>query len=207
MYQVRGSSNRRSQPASLIRALNELRRAVHVCIAEYAQDRIFIHAGVAAWKGRGILLPGQTFAGKSTLTASMLKSGATYYSDEYAVIDNDGRIYPFPLPLHIREDGGSFVPVPVNQVGKRPLTPGLILFARYRSNKRWNPEPLTPGQAVLRLTRNSISMRKNPAAVLPLLKRIALLAPAYASDRGEAGEVVEWLETNCFNNLAATCIV
>jgi len=48
---------------------------------------VFVHAGVVAWRGRAIVLPGYSRAGKSTLVAELLKLGATYYSDEYAVLD------------------------------------------------------------------------------------------------------------------------
>src|SRR5262249_36261820 len=36
-------------------------------IAQAARRRIFLHAGVVGWQGRAIVLPGRSFAGKSTL--------------------------------------------------------------------------------------------------------------------------------------------
>ena len=35
----------------------------------------------------------------------MVRAGATYYSDEYAVIDDTGLVHPFARPLGIREEG------------------------------------------------------------------------------------------------------
>src|SRR5438309_3618046 len=36
-------------------------------VAEFAVDRIFVHAGVVGWRGNAIVIPGRTFTGKSTL--------------------------------------------------------------------------------------------------------------------------------------------
>src|SRR5918994_2119193 len=64
-------------------------------VAEFAPRRVFVHAGVVGWRGRAILLPGASHAGKSTLVAALLRAGATYYSDEYAVLDLSGRVHPY----------------------------------------------------------------------------------------------------------------
>ena len=43
---------------------------------------------IVTWgRGRAIVIPGRTFSGKSTLVAELVRAGATYYSDEYAVED------------------------------------------------------------------------------------------------------------------------
>ena len=52
-----------------------------------APDTVFIHAGAVAYRGRTIVMPGKSFAGKTMLVAALVDSGATYYSDEFAVID------------------------------------------------------------------------------------------------------------------------
>src|SRR6476469_10330058 len=70
-----------------------------------ARDRVFVHAGVVGWKGRAILLPGRSMAGKSTLVRALLAAGATYYSDEFAVLDAKGRVHPFPRRLSLRRPG------------------------------------------------------------------------------------------------------
>jgi len=60
---------------------------------------------VVAWEGKGIVIPGRSFSGKSTLVAELLRAGATYYSDEYAVFDKHGRVHPFPKDLEMRTNG------------------------------------------------------------------------------------------------------
>ncbi|MDX6558208.1 MAG: hypothetical protein QOF72_1257, partial [Blastocatellia bacterium] len=60
---------------------------VQLTVAEYAPRRIFVHAGVVGWNDRAILIPGLSHSGKTTLVDQLIRAGATYYSDEYAVID------------------------------------------------------------------------------------------------------------------------
>ena len=72
-------------------------------IAEVARNRVFVHAGVVGWKGRAIVIPGRSYSGKSTLVSELIRAGAAYYSDEYAVFDSRGRVYPFAKPLEMRD--------------------------------------------------------------------------------------------------------
>ena len=72
-------------------------------VAERAPNHLFVHAGVVGWEGRAIVMPGASFAGKTTLVQAWLEAGATYYSDEFAVLDRAGRVHPFARPLTIRD--------------------------------------------------------------------------------------------------------
>jgi hypothetical protein len=190
-----GTSNRASPPQCLGPALITLRKAIHLCIAEHARDRVFIHAGVAAWNGRAIICPGRSYAGKSTLIWSMLNSGATYYSDEYAVFDSNGRVHPFPLPISLRVPDGHGRSVAAARIGTEPLSTSLILFAQYRKNQKWEPAVLTPGQTVLGLIKNSLSMRRNPSTVLRVLKSVSVVTISYSGERDEAYTVIDWLRS------------
>jgi len=67
-------------------------------IALWARRRVFVHAGVVAWQGRAVLIPGRTLSGKSWLVRALVRAGAEYYSDEFAVLDARGRVHPYPLP-------------------------------------------------------------------------------------------------------------
>ena len=71
---------------------------LRIFVAEFAKHRVFVHAGVVGWKGRAIVIPGRSYSGKSTLVAELVRAGATYYSDEYAVFDARGRVHPFQNP-------------------------------------------------------------------------------------------------------------
>ena len=80
---------------------------VRMFIAANTRDWIFVHAGAVACGGRAVVLPGESFSGKTTLVAALVQAGASYYSDEYAVLDADGRVHPYARRLSIRSDGGE----------------------------------------------------------------------------------------------------
>src|SRR5262249_38532870 len=69
----------------LAEALDALETDLGFYVANNAHNRVFVHAGVVGWQGRAILIPGKSYSGKSTLVAALLRCGATYYSDEFAV--------------------------------------------------------------------------------------------------------------------------
>ena len=49
----------------------------------------------------GSWLPGHSFSGKSTLVAALVRAGAVYYSDEFAVLDPDGFVHPYAKALSL----------------------------------------------------------------------------------------------------------
>src|SRR5215210_719040 len=111
-------------------ALDAFAADVQLHVAERARRRVFVHAGAVGWRGRAILLPGRSFSGKTTLVAELVRAGATYYSDDYAVLDGRGRVHPFPRPLSIRPEGGYVQErLPVEAIGGRageaPVPVGL----------------------------------------------------------------------------------
>ena len=83
----------------------EIESDMHFRVARAARGFLFVHAGVVGHAGRAIVLPGPTHAGKSTLVLALVRAGAEYYSDEYAVIDREGMIYPYRKPLSERVGG------------------------------------------------------------------------------------------------------
>jgi hypothetical protein len=169
-------------------------------VAEASKTRVFTHAGVVGWRGRAIVLPGKTFSGKTTLVAALVKAGATYYSDEYAIFDSRGRVHPFPRPLGIREGkSGRLGRYPVEELGgfpgSKPLPVGLVVVSEYKPGARWRPRTLSPGQAALALLANTVSARFQPREALATLKRAVGRAPVLTGARGGVEEVVETMLT------------
>ena len=104
-------------------------------VAEAARQRIFLHAGVVGWRGSAIVIPGRSFSGKTTLVAELVRAGATYYSDEYAVLDARGRVHPYPRPLAIRQGlVGNQKKCSVEELGGRSgvksLRVGLVIVTK-----------------------------------------------------------------------------
>src|SRR3954452_18154719 len=90
--------------AELDVAVGVLDAALRAHIALRAPDVTFVHAGAVAQDGRAIVLPGPAFSGKSALVAELVRAGATYYSDEYAVLDDQGLVHPYSRRLSIRDE-------------------------------------------------------------------------------------------------------
>jgi hypothetical protein len=179
-------------------ALDLLESDLHLHVAARARGKLFVHAGVVGWRDRAIVIPGRTLAGKTTLVAALVRAGATYYSDEYAVLDASGRVHPYPKPLSIRREGSQRPQrLPVEAlgaaVGAKPLPVGLILLSRYRAGARWRPRRLSPGQAVLALLAETVPARRRPAAAIARLGQVATQAPALRGMRGEAEELAHTL--------------
>jgi hypothetical protein len=168
---------------------------LHLYLAEYARHKVFIHAGAVGWKGKAILIPGRTMSGKTTLVTELVKAGAIYYSDEFAVLDAGGRVHPFAGPLGMR-DGCSFsqVKVPVTDVGgvcgTVPLPVGLVVVCQYKQGGQWRPRRISPAQAVLMLLANTVAARRKPKSALKILGKVALKAKTLKGTRGESGGVV-----------------
>jgi hypothetical protein len=167
---------------------------LQLAVAEGARRRVFVHAGVVGWRGRAILVPGRSFTGKTTLTAELVRAGATYYSDEFAVLDTEGRVHPYAKPLSVREGGTHRQrKVSVEEFGGRsakgPLPVGLVVVSEFSDTARgWRPRVLSPGQGSLALLSNTIPARRRPAEVLETLEMVVRGAAVLRGARGEAVE-------------------
>jgi hypothetical protein len=197
---VYAGADRRVRTHDVGEALAALETAIRQGIATAAPRRTFVHAGVVGWRGRAIVVPGESRSGKTTLVAALTRRGATYLSDEYAVFDAKGRVHPFAKPLSIRPPSGcdrhaSSVPAAElgARVGHRALPIGLVVFTRHRRGAAWAPSSLTQGRAVLEMLRHAVPARLRPEAVLQALCAAAANARLLESERGEADETAELL--------------
>jgi len=164
---------------------------LRLVVAEYARRRVFVHAGVVGWQGRAIVIPGRSFSGKSTLVAELVRAGACYYSDEFAVFDSRGRVHPFLKPLEIR-DPGEFrqTKIEVARLGGKPgrgsLPVGMVLVTQFRDGVRFRPRKLSPGNGVLELLSNTVSARRDPENTLATLQHVVAHAEVLKGARGDA---------------------
>jgi hypothetical protein len=186
----------RSKDTDLV--LETLERELQLYVAEYARRRVFVHAGVVGWRGKAIIIPGRTMSGKTTLVKALVEAGATYYSDEYAVLDERGRVHPYPKPLSLRENGdGRAKEVRPEDfggtTGVKPLPVGLVVATSYREGAHWRPRQLVPGRAVMALLTHTVSVRRKPERALITLRQVVADALVLKGARGEAGEVAERL--------------
>lgn len=182
-----------SGPGDLATALRALETDAHFQVALFARGVLFVHAGVVGWKGKALVMPGRSLTGKSSLVAALVRRGAAYYSDEYAVVDARGCVHPYPRALSLRTGSGQIARVGVEalsgRVDVKPLPVGMIVASTYRPGARWRPRRLSAGQATLRLIDNTVLAVEHPALALQTMKNAASGALALSGPRGEAERV------------------
>ena len=175
--------------------LDLLESQLQLYVAEFAPGRVFIHAGVVGWRGKAIVIPGRSFTGKTSLVAELVRAGATYYSDEYAVLDERGIVSPYPRKLSIRTRGKVIRAVKREaeelggRTGRKPLPIGLVVVSEYREGGRFRPRQLSAGEGVLALLNNTLSVRRQPEVALATVTRAIAGARLIKSPRGEAAEI------------------
>ncbi len=197
-------------------ALNTLARVLDFQVALQAPRHVFVHAGVVGWPGRGpcvgcepgaggepgreqaVLIPGRSLSGKTTLVRALVEAGAVYYSDEYAALDENGMVHPYPRPLNIRAKRDSpGRPTPIEEIGGRagtaPLPVGGIIDTAYEPGALWEPQPLSPVESALCLLNNTLIAKLDPRRALPVLRKAVLGARGMRSPRGEASGAADQL--------------
>jgi hypothetical protein len=161
-------------------------------VAESARNKVFVHAGVVAWKGKAIVIPGRSHSGKTTLVKALLQAGATYFSDEFAVLDGRGRVHPFPRRLSVRGDSEDTTRLSAESLGSEtgavPVPIGLLALTHYKTGARWKPRVVSAGKGTLGLLANTPVARKQPERALSTLTRAVRGAPVLSGTRGEAAE-------------------
>lgn len=164
---------------------------LRIAVAEYAKGSVFIHAGVVGWKGKAIVIPANSFQGKTTLVAELVKNGAEYYSDEYAVLDEEGLVHPFPRDLSVRDDQFRESDVPVGDLGGTegvsPIPVGAVLLTEYDAQAEWKPQQLTVGQGIMEIIPHTIPRNFNTEFSLKVLNTAVSDAIILKSPRGDAG--------------------
>jgi hypothetical protein len=148
---------------------------------------------VFEWKGQAIVIPGRSMSGKSTLTAALVRAGATYYSDEYAVLDEQGRVHAYPRLLGLRSPGtDEQTKVRAEElggrVGSKPLPVGMVVVSQYHEGARWRPRKLTPGQGALEVLANTVPARTRPEESLTSIQQAVTKASIFKGRRGDAKE-------------------
>lgn len=171
-------------------ALDAFENALQYYVAEFATPWLFVHAGVVGWHGRAIVIPGRSHSGKSTLTKALVDAGATYLSDEYAVIGVDGLVRPYPRPLSLRE--GPFGPARrIDLSGRAPdrdaaLPTGLVAVLRFDADAGWAVGEVTRAQGIMALCDNTVAIQRRPQDTLDYLSRGLAAARVVKGTRGEA---------------------
>jgi hypothetical protein len=174
-------------------ALLMLETRIRGYVALHTPDRTFVHAGAVAYEGRGVLIPGHSFTGKSTLTAALVRIGATYYSDEFAVLDDEGLLHPYAKSIDLRQDPNTQAPVDVEELGgesgQEPVPIGMVIVTMFHPGIEWNPRRISVGEAALSLITHTATLWKRPQEAMKAMSRALSGAIAFEGERGEADDV------------------
>jgi len=194
-YWIYGDDEMKCQPVRRADLLDAFSTHLRAAFAEFSRKQLFVHGGAVGWNGRAIIFPGKSRAGKSTLVAELVKAGATYFSDEYAVLDCQGRVHPFAKPLSLRDPVTSRqVETPVTALGgvaaSHPLPVGLVVMSEYHATARWQPVALSAGEGALAIVANTIAARRWPTLALSVIGAVVEQAPVIRSHRGDARALV-----------------
>jgi hypothetical protein len=170
---------------------------LRVSVAEFAPDRVFLHAGVVGWRGEAIVMPADSFRGKSTLVAELVRNGAEYYSDDFAVIDAEARVHPYPRRLSMRTDDFRTYDLTVDdlggKIGETPIPIGVVLLTGYEKDAAWEPQIETAGTGVLKMIPFTLPIRNRPDFSMGVLHKISSHAIIISSLRGSAEKFAKTL--------------
>jgi hypothetical protein len=172
-------------------------RNVEGWIAEHACDVVFVHAAAVAVDGRAIVLPGTSFSGKTSLCVELLKRGADFLTDEFSVLDADGRVMPYPRPIHVRGDAGERNYVTPDSLGAMTATGtatvALAALLDYDERGGWSVTPVSPALSVLRLLDHTVCAQSRPEASLDAVTTALSGALCLEGTRGAATEAADLL--------------
>jgi hypothetical protein len=184
-----------TRTSELAAAVGLLDAQIRAYVALNAPDYIFVHAAVVETQGQAIMLPGASFCGKTSLTVALVEAGATYYSDEFAVLDQDGLVHPYAKPLSIRPCGALHgVDHAIESLGGTPGTEpvpvAVVAITHYVPDARWQPSRGTAAEGALALLANAIAVRARPPQALAAISRAVEPAVILSGERGEARDIV-----------------
>jgi hypothetical protein len=194
----------------LLRSQNEGTCAVHLQdhlsshLADNSTGGLLFHAACLSWQGRGLVMPGETGAGKSVLSAWLIKQGFCYHTDELVFVPFEGAgLETFARPLSFKPTAWGVLKrlfdlgglsdqimsspnadlVPPRLLGS--LTPSssssldCVLFPRYQPGAKFELSALSGAKAGLELARCLANGRNLPHHGIPDIARLARSTPAY----------------------------
>ena len=187
---VAGDGQVRYRAATASDVVSWLRGEIDDTVAFGATDALFMHAGVVGWRDRAILLPGRSGTGKTSLVAELVRCGATYYSDDSAPIDAQGRVHPYArMPSPKRAAAGPrVIDEPARLQSRPPLPVALTVLTSYQPGVDWQPRVLGGGRAVLALLDHIVMAREQPPRSLATAKLLAATGLTVVGTRPEASE-------------------
>jgi hypothetical protein len=185
-------SLRVARTLELDEAIDALETYLRIGVGAFTKKFVFLHAGAVVHRNQAIILPGSSHAGKSTLVRELVRRGASYLSDEYAVIDERGMVHPFATPLSIRDPRTQIgKKTPAERIAKGPAPLRLVILCRHEKGATLDWPPLAAGAGALEMMRYALAAQVSPKRVLKQLGRLSQSAQVVRGLRDEAAEAAD----------------
>jgi hypothetical protein len=171
-----------------------LRHDIDDTVARRSSQLVFVHAGVVGWRGVAIVIPGRRSIGKSMLVAELVRLGAVYYSDTFAVLDETGLVHPYRGTIELRDgEEPQDLRLVQEDVPAEALSIGLIVAGAFQPGGAWRPTIVRGAHATLPLIDSTVRARDEANRMSEIAPRIARSAVALRGPRPEAAEVAAQL--------------
>ena len=198
------------QAASLPAAVGAVCAAVNLTVATQT-PLLAIHAAVLQKSGTTIVIPGESGAGKTTLTVALLQSGWAYASDEAFALDWRGdATSPYPRPLGVSDWTAEELAVHtgVSGIGERfmracdfgskTVTPGFRVdhvLLLDRSEPAGQPAllPIHRAEALEALVRQGFTHPRDPERAIRLLADVVRGAQTWRLSYGDPAQAAQLL--------------
>lgn len=213
---------RRGVIAAIIEAVLAERWLGDACyhLADRSQGGLLLHAAALTWQGRGLILPGVSGTGKTTLTAWLLTQGFDYLTDELVFIPAGAdTLQVFTRPLNLKANVSAalaqFVDIegqaesilssstsllvppavlkPTNTLSEPTLY--LIIFPRYCSCSQFNLRPFSRARAGMFLMECLINARNLPDHGFAEIARLCRQVPAYQMSYSKFDQLAEQMDS------------
>lgn len=172
------------------------------CISENASHHA-LHAGSVSIGDEGIILPGSSGQGKSTVTAWLCQQGFSYLTDELIFLADDGKMTPFTRPVNLKTrepivteefinkyeeqlllsvDGESMIPHRIlnKEFSTKEPTACYIIFPEYKEDATAECVEISAAQSCFRLLQCHVNARNLPSHGIESLSNIARKCRAFS---------------------------
>jgi hypothetical protein len=199
------------QSASVDRSIDHICWHVSQQAAARTDDLLVLHGAAVSIDGRGIVIPGEAGSGKTTLAAALTAAGASYLTDEWAMIDPATiRVRPFPRALWIHDGSiraieGLRERLGPDLRGRQHIAPAdlrgggigsecpvcLVVFPRYVPGARTSLLHVDRAQGLRLLGAHAVNLAALGRDGFAALSRIARAATFYALTSGGVPDAVD----------------
>lgn len=213
--EVRADGMRREPWQTEEEALADLYFSVIRHASEGPEGTAAFHAGLFAFDGGTVLVPGDSACGKSSLVLACCLAGAAYGGDDLVLLDLESlELIPFPVALALSREGLARFGDPAGEAlllegevwleerevrcfldpnrfspgAAAAAPPSLVVFRRPPSTEPARLVPIRPAEGLQRLYRHAGFAWEERKAVFDALARLAERTPLFEGF-GDSGDL------------------